>query len=230
VEGILREESDDPSVVSEALNFSAFLAAARGEYSRAWQLSRASHQLCSELGRPAVAAAAFAQVGFEIARREGDLTAAESGLRAGDETLAEAGEEFARSTVLAMLAHVLVERGEAAEAQDRVDLAQRLTQPGDLWSEVLWRTARAKVLSLGGNPEDAEALAEEAVRLAAASDWLCLHGDALLDLADIQERAGRLGRATASVEAALALYDEKADLASATRARTRLHRLAPPPQ
>jgi hypothetical protein len=55
------------------------------------------------------------------------------------------------------------------------------------------------------------------ITLAADSDWLCLHADALLDLAEVQQRAGRHAEAAAAASSALTLYRRKGDLASMDR-------------
>ena len=55
-------------------------------------------------------------------------------------------------------------------------------------SQVLWRTARAKIRAESGDTEGAEALAREAVRLAEATELLNTQGDALLDLASVLAR------------------------------------------
>jgi tetratricopeptide (TPR) repeat protein len=211
-------------VESQLLSTSAFLAALVGDFDRAWRLAGAARRLFSDLGI-AMGEVACAQLDFEIALRVGDLRSVEGTLRAADHLLADMGEWAARSTVLAMLAHVHAGLGRLDEAKDAAELARQLTQPGDLYSDVLWRTALARVLDQRGDPA-AEALAQEAVGLAAASDWLCLHGGALLHLTEIRRRAGKGDEASAAAAAALALFEEKGDLASGHRARAILEELS----
>jgi tetratricopeptide (TPR) repeat protein len=149
-------------------------------------------------------------------------------LLADDLALAAMGETGVRSSVLTMLAHVEYEEGRLEDAQRYADLAASLTQPDDLSAEVLVRTARARVLAQRGDWATAEAMAREAVALAAESDWICLHGDALLDLAAVQHGAGKRVSAVASAEVALRLYRQKGDLASGDRARAFLRTLQDP--
>jgi tetratricopeptide (TPR) repeat protein len=217
LEGIAGAASGDLDVESQMLNTAAVLAAMREDFPRAWQLAGAARHLATGLGK-ASAGAACSLVDFQIAMRQDDLGAAAEGLEAGDRYLEEIGEQGFRSSVLGMLAHVRIAQGRLDEAVQAAELAERMTAPDDLISSVLWRTGRAKAVSLRGAPEAAEALAREAVALAADSDWLCLHGDALLDLADVRQRAGKDADAAAAASAALALYLQKGDLASADRA------------
>lgn len=92
----------------------------------------------------------------------------------------------------------------------------------DLWSHVLSRGTRAKVCANRGAHEEAERHARAAVRLAAATDALDLHGDALMDRADTLALAGLNDEAAACVAEALRLYEQKGNDVSAERARARL--------
>ena len=223
--GRLAVESDaDPSVETEVLRGRAQLAAMTGDARRARRLARRARELLVELGVDLIAASS-SMVEYEIARCAGDVTAAGAALAADDDVLAGMGERSARSTILAMLAHALAAGGRLDEAERRAALAAELTQTGDLYSEVLWRTARAQVLSARGGHDEATSLAHEAVERAGASDWLLLRAHALSDLADVHERAGRPSGAADAVTAALALHVQKGDVACAARCRARLARL-----
>ena len=73
-----------------------------------------------------------------------------------------------------------------------------------------------------GAHEEAERHAREAVALAAATDALDLHGNALVDLADTLALADRTEEAATCVADALRLYERKGNDVSAERARARL--------
>jgi class 3 adenylate cyclase/tetratricopeptide (TPR) repeat protein len=222
---IAREAGGDLEIECEVLRTSAVLAARTRDFDRAWHLNGKAERLFAELGLRTVGATACAQASYEIARCQGDLPAAGADLRTGVMCLEQAGEQGGRSTLLAMLAHAQCAEGRLEEARRSAELAEGMTQRDDLYSEVLWRTARAKVLSLHGEPDASVALAQAAVARAAASDWLSLHGDALLDLAEVLARAGRRVDAAAAAEAALVLYERDGDLASADQARAALEAL-----
>jgi hypothetical protein len=208
----------------DAMAASAHLAAMNRDFPRAWQLIGSARRQLMSLGR-AASAAETSLCDFEVALREGKLGRAAPTLEAADRSLAELGETTVRSTVLAMLSHVESARGRLDRADDCGSLAREMTQPDDIYSEVLWRTALAEVHSRLGREDLAVSLAAEAATIAEASDWLCLHGDARLALATVHARAGRHVDAVTQAHAALALYAGKEDLASQDRVTTFLRSL-----
>ena len=84
------------------------------------------------------------------------------------------------------------------------DLAAAWAAPDDIASQVPQLAARAHVLAARGELERAEAAAREAVRLSERSDDICQRGDALVDLAAVLDRAGRVSDAAAALRAAIA--------------------------
>jgi len=221
------EAGDDPLVRHFLLGVRAVAEAMTRSFDRAWQLVGQVRPLLLEMGSDAGAAGSCTYV-FEIARRQGPLTLAEPAVRAGDDTLAALGEQAVRSTVVCMRAHVHAAADQVEEAERCADLGRSMSDPNDLASQVLWRTALAQVHARRGAHEAAAELATEAVDLASASDWLCLRGDALLDRAEVRRRAGRHGDAAGDADAALTLYERKGDQASADRARRALQELRAP--
>jgi len=87
---------------------------------------------------------------------------------------------------------------------------------------VQWRSVRAKLLARQGELERAEALAREAVALAAETDFLVLRADALMDLAEVLRAAGRDDEAVPCVEQALELDEQKGNIVGAERGRSSL--------
>jgi tetratricopeptide (TPR) repeat protein len=155
----------------------------------------------------------------------GDLVAAESQLRRDDATLAELGERYFRSTVAGMLGRVLLLRGDDVEAEAFVVLAEALSESDDAWSQVLWRSARARLLA-GQAPDRALAFALGAVDFAETTADLALRGDAWSDLGEVQATLGNHDDAVKAIEQALSLYQRKGDTTSATRAAGRLDELS----
>ena len=84
------------------------------------------------------------------------------------------------------------------------------------------RARATKLLAHGGGVEAAERLGREAVAFAAASDFLDAHGDALVDLAEVLRLAGRPQEAASPLRHALRLYEQKGNVASASKARALL--------
>ncbi|MBA2559275.1 MAG: AAA family ATPase, partial [Propionibacteriales bacterium] len=151
----------------------AFVAATRSEFATAYRLLRRSRETFDDLGLHHVSAV-VSHVHYEVALREGILAASVAELSADERALASAGERWARSTTAAMLAHALCAAGRFTEALESASSARDLTNPGDAMSEVLWRTATAKVLAKDGRHDEAQLLAAEAVSMVAPTDWLCV--------------------------------------------------------
>jgi tetratricopeptide (TPR) repeat protein len=89
----------------------------------------------------------------------------------------------------------------------------------------LWRSARAKVLARDGNADKALQLAREAVAIIAETDWLNLRGDALLDLAEVLDLAGKPDEAAPRIAEALHLYEQKGNIVAAGKAHELLTEL-----
>jgi hypothetical protein len=66
--------------------------------------------------------------------------------------------------------------------------------------------------------DEAKRLSTHAVELAARTDWLTDHADALLSHAEVLRAAGEAGAATRSIRDALALYERKGNEIGAQRA------------
>jgi hypothetical protein len=75
-----------------------------------------------------------------------------------------------------------------------------------------------------GEYEEAESLAREAVAFGESTDMLWPRGLAL-DLAEVLKAAGSREEAAGEVERALALFEEKGDLAMVDQSRARLEQL-----
>src|SRR5919201_4950969 len=123
--------------------------------------------------------------------------------------LAELGERSSFSTFAALLAKAFYMQGKYDEALEMADRSERAAAADDVSTHVQWRGPRAKVLARRGRIKRAEQIAREAVRLAEGTDFLNLHGDALIDLAEILRIDKRAPEAAAAVANAAALYETK---------------------
>ena len=86
----------------------------------------------------------------------------------------------------------------------------------------MWRQALALVRANRGEHAEAERLAREAVRFARMTDSPHLQANALSDLADVLDAAGRGTEAADTLRQAHQLYDRKGILPLARRVRERL--------
>jgi len=113
-------------------------------------------------------------------------------------------------------------------AQERYQEATRYTEiaggrSGDqVMDQILWRIARSRALAGLGQLDEAARVAREAVTLAANTDALNLHGDALMALAKVLRVAGQPDQAADAAQQALERYTRKGNLVSARTAETLL--------
>jgi len=85
---------------------------------------------------------------------------------------------------------------------------------------------RGKILARSGRFEDGVAMAREAVRLAHTSDDPTAQGNALADLAEVFMLGGQASEATTALDAAMARFDSKGNLAAAAEARHRIAKVS----
>jgi class 3 adenylate cyclase/tetratricopeptide (TPR) repeat protein len=222
-ERILGEVEGDRRAEAIVCGAIAQLRAMQGDFDAARTMYRQEVALLADLG----VSRESASTSIESARVEilaGDLATAEAQLRSDDELLAELGERYFRSTVAGMLGRVLLLRENPVEAEAFVVLAEALSESDDAWSQVLWRSARARLLAASA-PGRALELAQGAVDFAETTADLALRGDAWSDLGEVHLTAGRRDEAVEALTAARALYDLKSDATSAARAARRLDEL-----
>ncbi len=153
-----------------------------------------------------------------IAVMAGDLDTAERQLRWGYEQLEQVGETEVRSTAAAVLAQVLYDQGQDDEAEQFALTSDELAAADDVYSQLLWRSALAKVRARRDGTEEARELAKHAVKLAAATDSLSFHGWAVLDLAQVEALLNGGTPPQDLVAEAMALFARKEDAASLRRA------------
>jgi ATP/maltotriose-dependent transcriptional regulator MalT len=194
------------------------LEAMRGDFDTARELLAAGRRALDELGQP-VWVAVTGQEAFFVEMLAGDPAAAARTLRQSYETLSGMGERSFRSTIAGLLAHALCELGEDDEADQFSRACEEAAAEEDVFSQVLWRSARAKVLARRGEADAAEAAAREAVAIAERTDLLNTQADALLDLAEVLAQAGRSDEARAAARDAADRFERKGNLPSLERAR-----------
>ena len=155
----------------------------------------------------------------------GDLERAEERLRFGIGRLEEMGERAYVSTLAALLAEVLYQRGHHAEAAQFVDRSMETAAPDDLVAQIAWRAVQAKLLASAGQLDNAEALARHAVSLAETTDWSNDHAAACLALGEVLRKRGQSKRAEAAIRKAHSLYEAKGNIVAVEGARALLARL-----
>jgi tetratricopeptide (TPR) repeat protein len=154
-----------------------------------------------------------------------DPAAAERRLRWGYDVLAGGAEKAVRSTVAALLAEALYAQGRLDESKRFTEVGEETAASDDVVSQVIWRSVRAKILVRRDEYRQAESLARTAVARANDTDSPALQGNALIELAEVLQLAGRTDDAALAVEQALRLHEKKGNVVSATKARTLLEDL-----
>jgi tetratricopeptide (TPR) repeat protein len=189
-----------------------------GDFDEARTLIADHKALVQELGLRVTAASAAETYGI-VEMLAGDPVAAERELSWGYGVLEEIGETQNFPDLAAKLADALYAQRRDERALELSEVSEQSTAPDDLSAGVQWRAVRAKLLARRGDSETAEKLAREAVALASETDFLVLHGDALMDLAEVLRTARLDADSVPFVQEALQLYEQKGNVVAAERAR-----------
>jgi DNA-binding SARP family transcriptional activator len=220
----LEEVGNHPRGQAVILNHMAGLYAMQDQAGPAHAaLSRAKSYL-DALG-PTMTTAVTQPAAF-VAMLTGDPATAETHLRFAYESLHLMGEKVNLSTEAAKLARAIMAQGQARyeEASQLVAISLQTAAGEDLVTEIIGQGLSARILADRGRPAEAAELASAAVALAAQTDLLSQHADALLDLAHVQAAAGFFSEARVSVSQALDLYQSKGNLPGAREAQGDLTR------
>jgi predicted ATPase len=207
-----------------ALVEQAPLLAMLGRFAQARECYRDGTAILQELGLRVMAAQA-SQEGSEAEMLAGNPAAAEQLLRAASEVLETMGERGFLASVRPRLADALYAQGRYDEAASLAQSGREITAADDVDGQVHWRRVLAKILARRKQFAAAQQLAREAVQLIESTDYLAVHADAVMDLAEVLSLAGRASDARTAIAHALTLYERKDNQVAAERARSLLHSL-----
>ncbi len=209
---LLDQVSGDRKAEAVILSVIAVAEAMQGQFDRARDLHTRAKTILAELGRSVVSASTSIE-GSRIEMLAGDAVRAEALLAADSNELEGIGERYFRSTVAGLLAHAIVAQERLDEADEAVELAIELTDEDDIESQILWRTARAKIRARQGEGEEALRLSGEALALAGDTDDIDVQGDVHADHGMILGLLGRSDEAAIEFTLARELYTRKGNLA-----------------
>ncbi|MGE3873127.1 MAG: AAA family ATPase, partial [Parvibaculaceae bacterium] len=212
------EVRDSPEPEAAILGHLGSLYAMTGKFDLARQLVAASNATYADLGLTLGAATSQNEATVELLA--GNPAAAEESLRKGYRALEGMGERMFLPTTAAFLARAVLEQGRDEEADELASVSAQLAAPGDLLSQILWRSIRARVLSQRTDAHEAVDLAREAVALARSTDFINFRADALLDLSHVLKASRHVDEAVASAAEALHLYELKGNVVSASLTRS----------
>jgi DNA-binding SARP family transcriptional activator/class 3 adenylate cyclase len=219
---ILERVADD--VLSGAFTQSmlAMLEAMAGRFDQARSLWRDSQQRLHDVGLSVTAAAQEAYRAFIELMSDTPVDVGPE-LAEACALLQRIGERSRLSTVAALHARLLYVQARYDEAEHYVAISAEAAADDDVVSQVIMRGTRAKLLAGQGDRALAEEVATSAVSLAAETDFLFVHADALRDRAEVLKILGRPRQAAEDLERAIVLYERKGVRTPADAAR-RLHR------
>ena len=130
-------------------------------------------------------------------------------------------------TFAPLLGRSLCALGRHEEAEPLAGLGRSLDPTAqDIFTQALWRQVQALVLASRNRHAEAEALAREAVAITEPTDALNIQGDALCDLGEVLQAAGRDDEAADAYGRALERYERKKNLAMTAQVHERLASLS----
>lgn len=215
------EMSDNRSAEAGALRTRGVAYAMQGRFDEGRALVRQSAQILEDLGLKLRAAFVSDAAGF-VETLAQDHAAAERELRAGYNTIEQLGERAYLSTVSALLAQAICAQGRFDDAEVFCSLAEEVGAEDDITTQVLWRSARSKVLVARGELAEALALAHVAVAMAEETDDINMRADALMDLAEVFEATGDAASRSDALHRAHGQYVAKGNVVSAAAAERAL--------
>jgi DNA-binding SARP family transcriptional activator len=208
----LDEVGNHPRGQAVILNHVAGLYAMQDQFEMAYATLSRAKSFLDTLG-PTMTSAVTQPAAF-VAMLAGDPATAEMHLRFAYESLSQMGEKGNLGTAAALLARAIAAQG--GKRYDEVDqliaISQEAAAGEDLITEIIGQGLSARMLADRGRHTEATGLASSAVALAAQTDLLSQHADALLDLAHVLTASGRIREAEAAATKALDLYQGKGNL------------------
>jgi class 3 adenylate cyclase/tetratricopeptide (TPR) repeat protein len=218
----------DRKAMATALFGQGGLEANLGRFDQARELFERSRALLEEVALPVWLAGGMTQaIGWALLL-EGKPAAAEQELRRGCETLTEIGEVSLLSTVAGILAEAIYAQGRYDEAAHFTRISEESAGAEDVYSQLLWRSVRAKCLARQGKTTEALGLARESGTLVESTDSLDLRLHALMSHAEVFRAAGRTAEAETALRSAIRAAEQKQNLIGGRLAREALQALVAP--
>jgi class 3 adenylate cyclase len=217
----LSRDDDGPLIRASEDAVTGALLSMRGELEHALELVGGARRVFEDAGHFVLAGShAISEATIEI--RAGAWEDAERTLRDGFADLEGRGDHTYSSTLAAMLAIVLVSKGERAAARESVDQARRITATDDRINFVFTGFVEGLVLAHESRLPEAERVGRETVELADRIDFCFGRPLAHSYFAETLALAGKPEEAGRHATIALGILDGKGDVMLAARVRERL--------
>jgi tetratricopeptide (TPR) repeat protein len=207
-----------PFLEADAALAGPYLYPLLGRFEEGRELLEKSKSIFGELGARYNLSEAY-WAGARLELLAGDAPAAEREFCEALRIHEEMGATRYSALIRLQLANVALAQGRDADAEQLLEQAQAEGATENIRFQQVSRMTRAKLLAGRGETDVAARLAREAVALIAATDNINAHADALVELAEVLRASGEEAEATAALERALILYEEKGNLLGAERAR-----------
>jgi ATP/maltotriose-dependent transcriptional regulator MalT len=212
---VLEQARGDKKAMASALFCQAGLEAGLERFDEARELFGRARALLEEVALPAFIGGPLAQAAGWAELLAGDPAAAERELRRGYEILTAIGEVTFLSTAAGILAEALYAQSKYDEAERFTHISEESSGAEDIYSQVLWRTVRAKALARKRDLPEARRLTEEADAVVQTTDSLHLRWHALMSQAEVLRLAGRTGEAEVALGEAIRVAEQKGNPAAA---------------
>jgi DNA-binding SARP family transcriptional activator len=218
LERLLRAEPENRTLDANLSGFVTLLEAMSGRFDEARRHIKESRALARDLGLIWQAGVQELLSGY-VELLAADPVAAERDMRVAWEMFRRIGEGWFLSTVAVDLPRAVYEQGRYEDAFALLATIDEWPAPTDREWQIKRTGIPACLIARRGRLEEAERLAREGVALAADSEYVGLHADVVLDLAEVLRLAGRSDEAGATAAEAVTLYERKGNVAGAAKAR-----------
>jgi DNA-binding SARP family transcriptional activator/tetratricopeptide (TPR) repeat protein len=225
-ESLLRDETLDLPGTAYLNAFLGGFVAQQQEFERARELVDSARATLEDLGLRAATDTYCTPVLGEVELLAGNASLSARILRELCDRLDKAKDFSHLASRASDLAEALAEQGLFDEADVWTRVAETRAAIDDLKAQMMWRPIRARVHARRGELAIAEELAREAVALADATDDLNRRAKMQRDLGDVLRLAGNARAAASTFARALELYEQKGNLAGASRVRAFQEELA----
>jgi tetratricopeptide (TPR) repeat protein len=229
LERLLRGEPENRTLDANLSGFVTLLEAMSGRFDEARRHIKDSRALARDLGLIWQAGVQELLSGY-VELLAGDPAAAERDMLAAEEVFRRIGEGWFLSTVAVDLPRAVYDQGRYDDAFALLGAIDERPAPTDREWQIKRTGIPACLIARRGGLDEAERLAREGVALAADSEYVGLHADVLLDLAEVLRLAGRSDEADAATAEAVTLYERKGNVAGAARALERVRLMPSAPQ
>jgi len=222
---LLADAEGDRSAQADVLPCLACLEAMRGRFGTAREQLARAREIYVELGQRAGLVRDWAVAAAEIELLANEPEKAAALLEDASVAISDDGDTAWAATLDAALAKARYAQGRLEDAVRLASAAMESALTDDVVTASCCRRVKAKALARLGEAVESEQLAQQSIALLASSDQLNERGEALLDLAEVFRRGGRVVEAAAAAEEGLELLRSKGNLVLAERVRAMLAEL-----